>query len=124
MAARLAAYADCRVWRPRNGRARQPFTDAEPEKADITTHGGQRMYRAGIVLGIAAALTSSLAVSATAGTPAATNNSPAISLPLAAGDLDPSFGTSGKVTTALADGSIAEAVVAQADGKIVAVGQA
>ncbi len=41
----------------------------------------------------------------------------------AGGDLDPSFGNRGKVTTLFPDGSYAKAVAIQSDGKIVAVGQ-
>src|SRR5689334_5095346 len=40
----------------------------------------------------------------------------------AAGDLDPSFGTGGIVTTSISAIDFAQAVAIQADGKIVAVG--
>jgi len=40
------------------------------------------------------------------------------------GDLDPSFGDGGQITTALPVGSFATAVAIQADGRIVAVGAA
>jgi uncharacterized delta-60 repeat protein len=46
---------------------------------------------------------------------------PAIAAP---GDLDPGFGSGGSVTTLFPDGSFAQAVAIQPDGKIVAVGAA
>ena len=47
-----------------------------------------------------------------------------ISAPLAPGNLDPTFGTNGKLTTDFSSSEVANAVAVQADGKIVVAGSA